>query len=217
MRLLLIEDDPLLGKGLNIALSGEGYTVDWLRDGALGVTALETGKFDVVVLDLGLPGMDGLELLKRMRDQGNATPVLILTARDAIPDRISGLDSGADDYLTKPFDIDELFARVRALIRRASGRSQPQIKHRDLVLDPAAHTLTQGGEPVTLSNREFAVLHYLLEHKNRPSSRSQLEESLYGWGQEIESNAIEVHIHKLRKKLGSDLIKTIRGIGYVLE
>lgn len=216
MRLLLVEDDPLLGEGLKMALARDGYTVDWLRNGKQALQALATDEFSVVILDLGLPGLDGIEVLTRTRAKGTTTPVLILTARDAIPDRVTGLDQGADDYLTKPFDIEELSARVRSLIRRSQGRSQPLLIHGDVQIDPAAQTLSKAGQTIDLSQKEFIIIRYLMEHKGRPISRSRLEEQLYGWDKEIESNALEVHIHNLRKKLGSDLIKTVRGVGYRL-
>jgi two-component system response regulator QseB len=214
--LLLVEDDPLLGEGLKMALARDGYTVDWLRNGKQALQALATDEFSVVILDLGLPGLDGIEVLTRTRAKGTTTPVLILTARDAIPDRVTGLDQGADDYLTKPFDIEELSARVRSLIRRSQGRSQPLLIHGDVQIDPAAQTLSKAGQTIDLSQKEFIIIRYLMEHKGRPISRSRLEEQLYGWDKEIESNALEVHIHNLRKKLGSDLIKTVRGVGYRL-
>jgi two-component system response regulator QseB len=216
VRLLLVEDDPLLGEGLKMALARDGYTVDWLRNGKQALQALATDEFSVVILDLGLPGLDGIEVLTRTRAKGTTTPILILTARDAIPDRVTGLDQGADDYLIKPFDIEELSARVRSLIRRSQGRSQPLLIHGDVQIDPAAQTLSKAGQTIDLSQKEFIIIRYLMEHKGRPISRSRLEEQLYGWDKEIESNALEVHIHNLRKKLGSDLIKTVRGVGYRL-
>ena len=217
MRLLLVEDDPLLGEGLKMALDRDGYTVDWLRDGKQALQAIITDEFGVVILDLGLPGLDGIEVLSRARAQGTTTPIMILTARDAIPDRVSGLDHGADDYLIKPFDIEELSARVRSLLRRSQGRSQPLLIHGDIQIEPAAQVLSKAGQVVDLSQKEFIIIRYLMEHKGCPISRSRLEEQLYGWDKEIESNALEVHIHKLRKKLGSELIKTVRGVGYKLD
>lgn len=216
MRLLLVEDDPLLGEGLKMALARDGYTVDWLRDGKQALQAISTDEFGVVILDLGLPGLDGMEVLSRARAQGTTTPILILTARDAITDRVTGLDHGADDYLAKPFDIEELSARVRSLLRRSQGRSQPLLIHGDIQIDPAAQVLSKAGQTIDLSQKEFIIIRYLMEHKGCPISRSRLEEQLYGWDKEIESNALEVHIHKLRKKLGSKLIKTVRGVGYKL-
>jgi len=209
-----VEDDPLLGDGLKLGLQGEGYTVDWLTDGSQALHSLLTENFDLVVLDLGLPGMDGIEVLKAIRDRGLAIPVLILTARDAVKDRVGGLDQGADDYLTKPFDLEELSARLRSLLRRSQDRAVPVLGHGDVSLDPAAREVRRAGEKVELSRKEFTVLHYLLEHQGRVVSRERLEQALYGWDTEIESNALEVHVHKLRKKLGAELISTVRGVGY---
>jgi len=214
LRLLLVEDDPLLGDGLKLGLQGEGYTVDWLTDGSQALHSLLTENFDLVVLDLGLPGMDGIEVLKAIRDRGLAIPVLILTARDAVKDRVGGLDQGADDYLTKPFDLEELSARLRSLLRRSQDRAVPVLGHGDVSLDPAAREVRRAGEKVELSRKEFSVLHYLLEHQGRVVSRERLEQALYGWDTEIESNALEVHVHKLRRKLGAELISTVRGVGY---
>jgi DNA-binding response OmpR family regulator len=216
MRLLLVEDDPLLGDGIGAGLRQEGYAVDWVRDGEAAVQACASDRFDLIVLDLGLPRLPGMEVLKRLRRDGNDTPVLILTAYDAVADRVQGLDAGADDYLTKPFDIDELAARLRALARRRSGRATTAIEHGALVLDPAAHTLTCNGAPVELPAREFALLHLLLQHAGEALSRSRLEEALYGWDMGVESNTLEVYIHHLRKKLGADLIRTVRGVGYMV-
>jgi two-component system OmpR family response regulator/two-component system response regulator QseB len=216
MRLLLVEDDPHLGDGLMVGLRQQGYAVDWVKDGVAAELALATEPFDLVVLDLGLPRRSGLEVLKKLRGQGKTTPVLILTARDATADKVAGLDAGADDYVVKPVDLDELAARVRALTRRAAGRAQPILRHGELELDPAAHRVTFAGRPVELSAREFALLAALLENAGRVLTRAQLEASLYGWRDEPESNALEVHIHHLRRKLGGDLIKTLRGIGYTI-
>lgn len=216
MRLLLVEDDPVLGDGLATGLSQAGFTVDWMKDGAQGEAALAAEDFACVVLDLGLPRLDGLTLLRRLRSTGNPVPVLILTARDATVDKIAGLDGGADDYLVKPVDLDELAARLRALTRRARGRATPILEHGPLLLDPAAHRLTQNGEEIPLSSREFAILHHLLINVGRVVTRAQLEQALYGWQSEVDSNAVEVHIHHLRKKLGSDLIRTLRGVGYLV-
>jgi DNA-binding response OmpR family regulator len=216
MRLLLVEDDPHLGDGLMVGLRQQGYAVDWVKDGVAAELALATEPFDLVVLDLGLPRRSGLEVLRRLRAQGKATPVLILTARDATADKVAGLDAGADDYVVKPVDLDELAARVRALTRRAAGRAQPVLRHGELELDPAAHQVRLAGQPLELSPREFALLATLLENAGRVLTRSQLEASLYGWHDEPESNVLEVHIHHLRRKLGTDLIKTLRGIGYTI-
>lgn len=217
MRLLLVEDDELLGDGLRIGLKQAGYTVEWLKDGATADQALQQEQFDLVVLDLGLPRQSGLEVLKNLRKSGNAVPVLILTARDLVEDRVQGLDCGGDDYLVKPFDLDELCARLRALQRRSSGRVEPLLQHGELIVDPAAHKVYLAGNEINLSTSEFALLHYLLDNKGRVIPRSRLEEMLYGWEGEVESNALEVFIHHLRKKLGRDLIRTVRGVGYVIE
>jgi len=216
MRLLLVEDDTLLGDGVRAGLIQEGFTVDWVQDGAAAQLALQTEPYALMVLDLGLPKLAGLDLLKRLRQSGSTIPVLILTARDTVADRVKGLDSGADDYLIKPFDLDELAARIRALLRRKTGRATLEIRHGAIVLDPAAHTVTVSGTPVELPPREFAVLQALLESAGRVLSREQLEQQLYGWNDEVESNAVEVHIHHLRKKLGTDLIRTVRGVGYTI-
>ncbi len=216
MRLLLVEDDRMLGASIQRGLKLEGQAVDWVQDGVAAETALATEPYDLLLLDLGLPGRGGLELLRDLRRRRKTLPVLILTARDSIPDRVAGLDAGADDYLVKPFDLDELAARVRALLRRGSGRADPVLELRGLRLDPAAHEVTLDGTPVALSAREFALLQLLLEHPGRPISRARLEERLYGWGEEVESNAVEVHVHALRRKLGPQWIKTLRGVGYVV-
>ena len=219
MRILLVEDDPQLGDGLMIGLRQSGFAVDWMKDGQAADLALQTEScetFDLVVLDLGLPKRSGMEVLTRARARGVTTPVLVLTARDATGDKIAGLDAGADDYLVKPIDLDELAARIRALLRRSSGRAEPLVVHGDLVLNPAARSVTLLGQAVELSSREFSLLHLLLENVGRVLTRSQLEQSLYGWSEEPDSNALEVHIHHLRKKLGSHLIKTLRGVGYMV-
>jgi two-component system OmpR family response regulator/two-component system response regulator QseB len=216
MRILLVEDDPELGDGLTIGLRQAGFAVDWLRDGHSADLALQTDIFDFVVLDLGLPRLTGMEVLHRARSRGLAVPILILTARDATGDKVSGLDAGADDYLVKPIDLDELTARIRALTRRSAGRAAPLLVHGDLAVDPAAHRVTQAGQAVELSSREFSLLQMLLENAGRVLTRTQLEQSLYGWRDEPDSNALEVHIHHLRKKLGSDLIRTLRGVGYTI-
>ena len=216
MRILLVEDDPELGDGLAIGLRQAGFAVDWLRDGHAADLALRDEGFDLVVLDLGLPRLSGMEVLKRARDRGQSLPILILTARDATGDKVSGLDAGADDYLVKPIDLDELSARIRALTRRSAGRAAPLLVHGELAIDLAAHRVTLAGQAVELSGREFSLLHMLLENAGRVLTRSQLEQSLYGWHDEPDSNALEVHIHHLRKKLGSELIRTLRGVGYTI-
>lgn len=217
MRVLLVEDDELLGDGLRKGLVQARYTVDWLKDGVSANQALKTESFDIVVLDLGLPRMEGLTVLQNLRGLGLTMPVLILTARESIEDRVKGLDLGADDYLTKPVDIDELCARLRALQRRFTARAEPILVHDNITLDPAAHIVTINGEAISISRREFALLHKLLENAGRVLSRENLTQSLYGWGEDVDSNALEVHIHNLRKKLGPDVIHTIRGIGYIID
>jgi DNA-binding response OmpR family regulator len=217
MRILLVEDDELLGDGLAAGLRHCGYNVDWLRDGEQARSALATEDYAALVLDLGLPRLDGMSLLRGLRAAGNAIPVLILTARDSTWDKVGGLDGGADDYLVKPVDLDELAARLRALTRRASGQSTPLLQAREVELDPAARRVRLRGEPVELSAREFAILELLMRNAGRMISRAQLESALYGWGEGVESNAVEVHIHHLRRKLGADLIRTVRGVGYLLE
>jgi two-component system, OmpR family, response regulator QseB len=214
VRLLLVEDDPMIGEAIRAGLKREGFTVDWVHDGAQAAQVLKSEPFELLLLDLGLPGSDGLTLLKSLRSRGEALPVLIITARDAVSDRVAGLDAGGDDYLIKPFELDELAARIRALLRRKAGRHVSGIEHLDVVLDPATHRVTQAGEDVALSPREFALLELLLERPGAILSRSQIEERLYGWGEEVESNAVEVHIHGLRRKLGSSFILTVRGVGY---
>ena len=214
MRILLVEDDRLLGDGVQVGLGGSGFTVDWVRDGEAALAALAAESFAAVVLDLGLPRRDGLEVLRSLRARGDATPVIVLTARDALPDKVTGLDSGADDYLVKPFELDELLARLRALRRRQEGRTRSLLQVADLTLDPATREVQRGGRPVLLSAREFAVLQALLERPGAILSRAQLEDRLYGWGEELESNAISVYMHQLRKKLGDDLLHTVRGLGY---
>ncbi len=216
MRILLVEDDPQLGDGIRTGLQQAGYAADWLQDGQAALHSLEVERFDMVVLDLGLPRMDGISVLKKIRAAGNDVPVLILTARDTVEDRVKGLDCGADDYLVKPFDLDELCARIRALGRRHNGRSSPLINYRNIVLDPVSHSLSKEGKDIILSGREFKILQTLLENTGRVLSRDRIEESLFGWDDALESNATEVHIHHLRKKLGKDLIVTIRGVGYMI-
>lgn len=216
MRILLVEDDKLLGDGIQAGLAQAGFAVDWVQDGVAGELALKAEPYAAVILDLGLPRLPGLELLRRQRAADNKVPVLILTAREAIEDRVQGLDGGADDYLVKPFDLNELAARLRALIRRAHGEAAPVLRVGAIELDPAAHRATFHGQSVELAPREFAVLHELLLHAGRVLSREQLEQRLYPWGEEVESNAIEVYIHHLRRKLAPELIRTIRGVGYLL-
>lgn len=217
MRLLLVEDDPLIGDGIRAGLRQEDYSVDWFTEARTAEMALQSEQYDLMVLDLGLPDKSGLDILKRLRSQGSSLPVLILTARDAINDRVAGLDTGADDYMLKPFDLDELSARLRALLRRSSGRAKSEIIHGDIILDPAAHSVSKGDDKIDISPREYAVLHLLLSNTGKVMSRSRLEEGLYSWDGEVESNAIEVYIHHLRKKLGTELIRTIRGVGYIID
>ncbi len=217
MRLLLVEDDPMLGKAVQSALKQAGYTVDLLDDGESAEEALLTTAYDLMVLDINLPGKSGLEVLATQRRSKSKLPVLLLTARDRVSQRVEGLDAGADDYLAKPFDLDELLARIRALLRRSEGRTTPVITHDDIVLDPSAKAVTRAGRPVNLSAREYAVLSVLMENAGRVMNRQQIEEKLYGWDMEVDSNAIEVHISHLRKKLGDSLIKTIRGLGYIVD
>jgi two-component system OmpR family response regulator/two-component system response regulator QseB len=216
MRILLVEDDALLGDGLRAGLRQLGFQVDWVRDGEAAERELRAEPYAAAVLDLGLPKRDGLDVLAAVRRAGVTLPVLVLTARDAVPERIRGLDHGADDYVVKPVDLHELAARLRALVRRSHGRPQQCLAARDIVLDPAARSVRQAGLPVPLSTREFDLLHVLMLNAGRVLSREQLEQQLYSWGQEVESNAIEVHIHHLRRKLGSGLIQTVRGVGYML-
>ena len=217
MRILLVEDDEDIGDGIQKVLKAQGHTVDWLKDGISAEHALSSENFDAVVLDIGLPRLSGLELLRNIRREGSDVPVLLLTARDTIKDRIEGLDSGADDYLVKPFDVEELQARIRAIQRRRSARADPLITYGDIVIDPASHIVTLKGKSLSLSRREFALLQKFLENPGRALSRDQLTQTLYGWGEEVDSNALEVHIHNLRKKFGSKFIHTIRGIGYMVE
>lgn len=217
MRILLVEDDELLGDGLRTGLVQYGYAVDWLKDGQSADQALKTENFDLVVLDVGLPKMSGITVLQNLRSRGQTMPVLILTARESVEDRVKGLDSGADDYLTKPFDLDELCARLRALQRRFSSRAEPLLIHDNICMDPASHTVTFNNETISVSRREFALLQKLLENSGRVLSREHLTQSLYGWGEDVDSNALEVHIHNLRKKFGQNFIRTIRGIGYMID
>jgi len=216
MRILLAEDDQLLGDGLRAGLRQLGFLVDWVRDGDAAERELCAEPYDAAVLDLGLPRKDGIDVLAAVRAANITLPVLILTARDAVTDRIRGLDVGADDYVVKPVDLEELGARLRALIRRSHGQPRETLTSCDVELDPASRSVRQAGEPVVLSGREFDLLHTLMLNSGRVLSREQLEKHLYSWGQEVESNAIEVHVHHLRRKLGSALIQTVRGVGYML-
>jgi two-component system response regulator QseB len=216
MRVLLVEDDAMIAQGLQTALRQSGMAVDWMRDGLSAGAALKSSSFDVVLLDLGLPKRDGIDVLKDMRKRGDATPVIILTARDEIRHRIAGLDAGADDYIVKPFDLDEVTARMRSVTRRAAGRGDSTIHHGELTLDTANRTVSRNGTQVTLSGHEYAVLEALLQRPGAVLSRTQLEDRLYGWDEAIGSNAIEVYVHGLRRKLGSDAIRTLRGVGYYM-
>lgn len=217
MRLLLVEDDEILGDGLQAGLIMEGYAVDWLTNGKLADEALKVNSYELVVLDLNLPDMDGLSILRALRARKDETPVLVLTAKDTVPDRVLGLDSGADDFVVKPFDLNEVCARLRALARRQEGRGTPYIAHKGIVLDPASHQVTFNDEKVELSQKEFEILSFLMSNIGRVISRARLEESLYSWNSDIESNAVEVHIHYLRKKLESTIIRTVRGVGYIID
>ena len=216
MRILIVEDDRLLGEALRTGLAQAGFQADQVQDGEQGWSALRAEPFSAVVLDLGLPRLSGLDLLRRLRASGSKLPVLILTARDTAMDTVTGLDSGADDYMTKPFDFAELTARLRALIRRAAGNAAPVLEHGALKLDPASHEVEFEGQSVELSLREFTLLHELLLNAGKALTRAQLEARLYAWGEEVESNALEVHIHHLRRKLSPDLIRTLRGVGYMI-
>ena len=216
MRVLIVEDDPLLGDALAVGLKQRGFEADWVQDGRDAQAAIRVEPFAAVVLDLGLPGLGGLELLRGERARGNKVPVLILTARDAVQDRIAGLDSGADDYVVKPTDLDELAARLRALVRRSKGEPAPVLQIGQVVLDPAARMVTLDGQAMDLPPREFTLLQELMLNAGRVLSREQLEERMYRWGDEVESNAVEVHVHHLRRKLGTEIVKTIRGVGYMM-
>lgn len=217
MRLLLVEDDELLGDAVKAGLTQFGYIVDWLRDGEAARAALKSESFELIILDLGLPKLSGLALLQSARQDGNTTPVIILTARESVEDRIKGLDSGADDYLTKPFDLNELSARIRALVRRSQGRADTVLQYRNITLDPAAHSVMVDDVVVNVPRREFSLLQKLLENSGQVLSREQLMQSIYGWEEDVDSNTLEVHIHNLRKKLNAHFIRTIRGIGYMAE
>ena len=216
MRLLLVEDDAMIGETVLQVLRAEHYAVDWVRDGAMADQALRSAQYDLVLLDLGLPKRDGLEVLRALRARRSTVPVLIATARDGISDRIAGLDAGADDYVAKPYDTDELLARIRALLRRSAGRAEPAFEHRGVSLNPATREATVRGQPVSLSAREWAVLEPLLARPGVVLSRVQLEEKLFSWKDDVSSNAVEVYIHGVRKKLGNDVIQTVRGLGYLV-
>jgi two-component system response regulator QseB len=217
MRILLVEDDDLLGEGISQALGQAGDEVVWLDDGEQALEMMLGGPFNLVLLDLNLPGVDGLTLLRTARARGCEVPVIILTARDSVDDRISGLDEGADDYLVKPFDFNELQARIRAIHRRSNGRATSNLSYGDIVLDPYSQTVYYKGVTIVLTRREYVLLKELMENQGRVLTRFQLEQALYGWGDSVESNALEVHIHHLRKKFYPDLIRTIRGVGYIIE
>jgi two-component system OmpR family response regulator len=216
MRLLLVEDDSMIGEAALDLLRGEHYAVDWVRDGAHADTVLRAQTYDLVLLDLGLPGMDGIEVLRRLRERKSRVPVLIATARDSVEQRVAGLDAGADDYVLKPFVLEELLARIRALLRRAAGRAEPVFEHAGICINPATREVTRDGEGVSLSAREWAVLEALLARPGAVLSRVQLEEKLYSWQSEVSSNAVEVYIHGLRKKLGADFVRNVRGVGYCI-
>ncbi|MEW5834496.1 response regulator [uncultured Methylibium sp.] len=216
MRLLLVEDDTMIGEAVLDLLRAEHYAVDWVKDGEMADTALRTQTYDLVLLDLGLPRRDGLAVLRDLRTRKERIPVLIATARDSIQQRIEGLDAGADDYVLKPYDLDELLARIRALMRRAAGRAEPVYEHKGVSINPATREVAVRGEPVVLSAREWAVLEPLLARPGLVLSRTQLEEKLYGWKDEISSNAVEVYIHGLRRKLGTEMIQNVRGVGYMV-
>ena len=216
MRILLVEDDQMIGEPMLDILRSESYAVDWVRDGEMADTALAGQSYDLILLDLGLPRRDGMSVLRSLRARKDRTPVLIATARDAVAQRIEGLDAGADDYVLKPFDLDELLARIRALIRRAQGRAEPVYEHLGVSINPGTHEATLDGKPVQLSAREWSVLEPLIARPGLVLSRQQLEEKLYGWKDEISSNAVEVYVHGLRKKLGPKLIQNVRGLGYMV-
>jgi len=217
MRLLLVEDDEILGDGLVAGLKMEGYAVDWLTNGKLADEALKLNTYELIVLDLNLPDMDGMSILKALRARKDETPVMVLTAKDTISDRVLGLDSGADDFVIKPFELDEVCARLRALARRSEGRSAPTIEYKGISLDPASHLVIYNDEKVELSQKEFEILSFLMGNIGKVVSRSRLEESLYSWDSDVESNTVEVHIHYLRKKLDPTLIRTVRGVGYIID
>ncbi len=217
MRLLLVEDDELLGDAVKTGLTQFGYIVDWLKNGEIARNVIKTEAFDLIILDLSLPKISGMTLLQTIRQSQNKTPVIILTARESIDDRIKGLDAGADDYITKPFDLNELGARVRALTRRAQGRADTILQYANITIDPAAHSVLVDGQPINVPRREFALLQKLIESSGQVLSREQLMQSMYSWDEEVDSNALEVHIHNLRKKLNANFIRTIRGVGYLID
>jgi len=217
MRLLLVEDDEILGDGLVAGLKMEGYAVDWLTNGRLADEALKTNSYELIVLDWNLPEMDGMEILRALRNRKNETPVMVLTAKDTIPDRVQGLDTGADDFVIKPFELDEVCARLRALARRNEGRSVPNIEYKGIVLDPASRLVTYNDEKIELSQKEFEILSFLMGNIGKVVSKARLEETLYSWDSDVESNTVEVYIHYLRKKLDSSLIRTVRGVGYIID
>jgi len=216
MRILIIEDDPVIGDGLAVGLQSSGFAVDWFRDGQQGDSAVKTVAYDCVVLDLGLPGKDGMAWLKRWRDEGKTMPVIVLTARDAEDSRVTGLDSGADDYLIKPISVRELASRIRAVTRRSAGQATALVRHGVLELDTASKNVSWRGEPVTLTSRELVLLELFLQHPSRVLSKPQIIQNLYSWGDEVEGNAIEVFIHNLRRKTSPELVRTVRGLGYAL-
>jgi Response regulators consisting of a CheY-like receiver domain and a winged-helix DNA-binding domain len=217
MRLLLVEDDTMIGRAMRQGLGDAGFTVDWVTDGTAAELALANGVYDLAVLDLGLPGKDGMAVLAGLRSRRDPLPVLVVTARDAVPDRVAGLNAGADDYVLKPFDLDELVARVRALLRRHAGSASPLLECGKLSLDPVRREVRLAGQAVPLSAREFAILEALMQRPGAVLSREQLEDAVYGWGQEVGSNAVEVHLHHLRRKLGADAIRNVRGVGYKIS
>ena len=216
MRLLLVEDDAMIGEAVLQVLRTEHYAVDWVRDGVMADEALKSEQYDLVLLDLGLPKRDGLDVLRALRQRRDAVPVLVATARDGVAERIAGLDAGADDYVLKPYDIDELLARIRALLRRSAGRGEPVFEHKGVSLNPATREATLDSQPVSLSAREWAVLEALIARPGAVLSRAQLEEKLFSWKDDISSNAVEVYVHGVRKKLGNDFIQNVRGLGYVV-
>ncbi|SNS40095.1 two component transcriptional regulator, winged helix family [Noviherbaspirillum humi] len=216
MRILLAEDDPMIGEGVRTFLRQDGHAVDWVRDGAAADAALATEHFDLLLLDLGLPRRDGIEVLRALRGRGAGLLVIVLTARDAVEQRVQGLDAGADDYLVKPFDLEELAARIRSALRRSGGNAAPEIALHGVRIHPATREVSRDGKPVTLSAREYALVEALAQRPGAILSRAQLEERLYGWGEEVESNAVEVHIHGIRRKLGTDFIQNVRGVGWFI-